>query len=76
MRKLLIPIAVISCLVVCARALAEWAPGPPAPVAYEAILDPPDHADRHIVVKTVDRNRHGASSLGFFFRRFPGWRAE
>ena len=44
-------IAVVLCLVVCAQLRGEWAAGPPAPVAYKVIPDPPDDAERHVVVE-------------------------
>ena len=48
-------IAVVFCLAVCAELRSEWAAGPPAPVPYKAIPDPPDDAQRHVVVEAADR---------------------
>ena len=43
------------CLSACLGVLAGEATGPPKPVPYNRIADPPDDAQRHITVKTEDR---------------------
>jgi len=57
MRKLSTIVAACVCLTVClgVPALAGEAAGPPTPVPYKRIVDPPDDAERHIVVRAKDR---------------------
>ena len=45
----------IFCLILSGAALGEGASGPPAPVPYKPIADPPDDAERRIVVTAQDR---------------------
>jgi len=45
----------VFCLILSGAALGDGASGPPAPVPYKYIADPPDDAERHIVVKAEDR---------------------
>ncbi len=45
----------IFCLILSGTALGANALGPPAPVPYKSIADPPDDAERHIVVRAQDR---------------------
>jgi len=81
MRKYRILMAVVLCLVVSAELRGEWADGPPKPVPYKAIPDPPDDAERHIVVKAADRGDvwlltgRGRVALDRIFARVaPGYR--
>jgi len=55
MRKLSSIVVACVCLSVCLGVLAGEATGPPAPVPYKEISDPPDDAERHITVKAADR---------------------
>ena len=48
-------VLLIMSVVFCANAFAGEVAGPPAPVPYKDIPDPPDDAERHIVVKAQHR---------------------
>lgn len=55
MTKLPTIVAAAVCLSACLAVSAGEASGPPAPVPYRRIPDPPDDVERHIVVKAQDR---------------------
>ena len=55
MMKHYTPTAVVLCLTLSARLFGLEATGPPRPVPYKRIPDPPGDADRRIVVKAEDR---------------------
>ncbi|MFH0965764.1 MAG: hypothetical protein V2A58_17335 [Planctomycetota bacterium] len=45
----------ISTALLAAALAPAWGAGPPAPMSYKEIPDPPDEAQRHIVVRAEDR---------------------
>ena len=55
MKKLSTIVMAAVCLSVCIGAFAGETTGPPAPVPYKKIIDPPDDAQRHITVTADDR---------------------
>ena len=55
MTRLLLSLFSVLFLSWCAGTEAEGTSGPPAPVPYVKIPDPPDDAERHIVVNAEDR---------------------